>query len=89
MILRRTTWTLKTTCIVTLLALGLTAGSVSAAKLKTTRNWRPDGNGQYVHKRTGRVISDAQYTELLAQEVRQRVGARTRGLPAYCAFPDN
>lgn len=64
--------------------LALLAGCASQPPLQTLRNWRSDGHGKFVNKHTGQVITDAQYTELVAQEAYLRIHNMGGGDVNYC-----
>jgi len=68
-------------------ALATLAACSTAPTFNTQKNWTADGAGHYVNAESGRVISEAQYTEILAVEVRNRVGARIAAAPQYCPTP--
>jgi hypothetical protein len=73
--------------VVTAAALLALSACSSTPKLDARENWKADGGGHYTHVSSGRVINEAQYTEALALEVRNRIGARMALAPNTCPTP--
>jgi len=78
---------LKPALCTVLVALSIAAsGPALAGKLTAERDWRADGHGNYVHRSTGQVINDSQYSDLVAQEVYQKFTARAGFVSGSCVL---
>jgi hypothetical protein len=78
---------LRSALCTVLVALSIAAsGPAMAGKLKAERDWQADGNGNYVHRNTGQVISDSQYSDMVAQEMYQKFTARAGFVSGGCVL---
>jgi hypothetical protein len=74
----------KTVAAGIVLAFALLTGCAAQPRLHALSDWQADGHGNFVNKQTGRVITDAQYTELVASEAYVRIHNLGGGQVNYC-----